>query len=295
LQPKVKDGRVVFKIQARLYFKDELVYERTDAPAFAVGQDQAEALARRPFVYEDRFPVAPGDYRLEVSAVNNASGRNYDAARQVSASELGRGLYASDLLIAGRSQPDPRDRPFRFGGTRFEPLAGGLTQSSQPLAVLFQVKGAGATPRSLAAEYVIGSVSGKFRKTFEGEVDLTRPDEAGFVWAARTLNLDELPPGAYMLALRLRNPQTGEVIGRSARFQVAGQERERPIVVARPLAAGTQAAAAMHYERALCWLAQQRPEEALREAEASWRLSQTSAARQLLDRLNARAHGVARN
>ena len=51
-----------------------------------------------------------------------------------------------------------------------------------------------------------------------------RTDAAGFVLRAKALGIDDLPPGAYMLALRLVNPQTGEVIGRSARFQVAGRE-----------------------------------------------------------------------
>jgi hypothetical protein len=287
LRPKIKDGRVSFQIRAQLYSKDQLVYERTDSPGFAVPEGQQENLGKRPFVYEERFPVAPGDYRLAVTA-DSALGQRYDAERLISVGDARKQVFVGELLLAGRFAPDPRERPFQFGGTRFEPLMGGLARASGPLCVVFQVKALPDAPPELTAEYVVGSITGKFRKTFEDKVDLAKSGPAGVALVAKTLAIDELAPGSYMLALRLRNARTGEVIGRSARFQVTAQEQERPVVVARPPQAGSQALAAVHYERALCWLSQQRPEEAIREAEASWRLSQTPAARQLLEGLASR-------
>jgi GWxTD domain-containing protein len=295
LQPKAKQGRVEFQILSQLYSKDELVYERTDTPAFGVPESQQEAVSKRPFVYEERFPVEPGEYKLLVKAVNTAAGRSYEAARPVVVEPPAARVLAGEILLADRSERDSRERPFQFGGTWFEPLTGGMVPASRPLTLLYQVKGIGNPPPALTAEYVIGSVAGKLRKSFEDKLELAGADSSGTVLVSKTLSLDELAPGAYIVALRLRNPQTGEVVGRSARFQVTNQEAERPIVVARPVLSGAQAAAAVHYERALCWLAQQRPEEAAREAEASWRLSQTSAARQLLDRLSPRAQSVPKN
>jgi GWxTD domain-containing protein len=288
LRPKIKDGRVGYQIRAQLYSKDQLVYERTDSPSFAVPEAQRENLAKRPFVYEERFPVSPGEYRLVVTA-ESALGQRYDAERSISAGDFHKQVYVGELLLAGRFAPDPRERPFQFGGTRFEPLIGGLARASEPLCVVFQVKGLPDASPELTAEYVVGSITGKVRKTFEDKVDLAKSGPAGVSLVAKTLEINELAPGSYMLALRLRNARTGEVIGRSARFQVTAQEEERPVVVARPSQPGSQALAAVHYERALCWLSQLRPEEALREAEASWRLSQTPAARQLLEELASRA------
>ena len=84
LQPKIRDGRVEFQIRARLFSRGQLVYERTDAPSFGVAEAQWEAVNKRPFVYEDRFPVEPGDYQLDVTALNKASGRSYEASRSFS-------------------------------------------------------------------------------------------------------------------------------------------------------------------------------------------------------------------
>ena len=169
------------------------------------------------------------------------------------------------------------------------PLTAGHTLSSRPLHVFYQVKASDGSAAELAAQYVIGSVAGKFRKTVDDRLDLTQSDSAGVVSTAKSLPIDDLAPGAYQLALRLRNPKTGEVTGRSAGFVVVNQEEEQPILVSRPAATGPQSAAAAHYERALCWLAQERPAEALREAEASGRLMQTPAARELVEQLRARA------
>ena len=288
LRPKIKDGRVSFQIRAQLFSKDQLVYERTDSPGFAVPEGQRETLTKRPFVYEERFPVSPGSYRLVVTA-DSAAGQHYEAERLVTVGDAGKQMFVGELLLAGRFAPDPRERPFQFGGTRFEPLMGGLARASEPLCVVFQVKGLPEAAPDLTAEYVVGSITGKFRKTFEDKVDIVKSGPAGVALVAKTLAIDELAPGSYMLALRLRNARSGEVIGRSARFQITAQEEERPVVVARPFQPGAQALAAVHYERALCWISQQRPEEARREAEASWRLSQIPAVRQLLDGLASRA------
>ena len=288
LQPKIRDGRMEFQIRSQLYSRDQLVYEHTDAPSFGVAEAQREGANKSPFVYEDRFPVSPGEYRLAVAAVNKATGRKYEASRPFTVAAPSSRTFVSDVLLAGRQEPDSRQRPFQFGGAKFAPLTSGRTLSSRPLYVLYQVKRDAGAPLVLAAEYVIGSVSGKYRKTFEDKVDLAQADATGVVWTAKSLAIDELSPGAYQLALRLRNPRTGEVTGRAAGFLVVSQEEDRPILVARPALAGSQGAAAAHYERALCWLAQEQPREALREAEASWRLIQTPAARQLLEQLRAR-------
>lgn len=285
LRPKIKDGRISFQVQARLYTRDQLVYERNDSPSFAVPADQQESVTKRPFVYEERFPVSPGEYRLVVTAESGA-GQRYEAERAFSVGSAHDSKpFVGELLLASRFAADSRARPFQFNGMRFEPLMGGMARASEPLCVVFQVKGQADAGDGLIAEYVVGSITGKFRKTFEDKVDL---DTAGAALVAKTLAIGELPPGSYMLALRLRNPRSGQVVGRSARFQVTAQEEERPIVVARPVQSGPQALAAVHYERALCWLSQQRPEEALREAEASWRMSQTPAAKQLMEGLVSR-------
>jgi GWxTD domain-containing protein len=283
LQPKVKAGRVDFRIRAQLFSKGQLVYERTDAPGFTVPGGQEEALEKRPFAYEERFPVVPGEYRLYVSAENRVAGRSYESERTFQVGEPGKRTYLSELLLAAKRGPDSRQVPFEFAGLRFDLLAGGKVLRSQPLRVLYQIRPADNAGSEWNMEFIIGSVNNKQRKTFEEKVVLDRPDSGGASLVTTTLATEDLPLGSYILAMRLRNSGSGEVHGRSVQFQVISKEEDRPIVIARPVQTGAQAAAALHYEKSLCWLSQQRPQEALREAKASWRLSQTEAARQLME------------
>jgi len=285
LQPKVKAGRVDFRIRARLFSKNQLVYERTDAPGFAVPEEQAAALAKRPFAYEERFPIVPGEYRLHVSAENRAAGRSYESERTIVIGEQGKRMYVSEILLASKRGPESRLVPFEFAGIRFDPLANSVLLRSRPLNVLYLVRPSGTAQSEWDAEFAIGSAVGKYRKTVKEKVKLGQADSDGVILVANTLSIEDLQPGTYILALRLQDPLTGEVQGRSVRFQVIGTEEEHPVVIAKPVQTGSQAMAATHYERALCWLSQKRTQEAFREAEASWRLSQTEAARQLMQGL----------
>ena len=199
LRPKIKDGRVSFQIRAQLYSKDQLVYERTDSPGFAVPEGQQENLGKRPFVYEERFPVAPGDYRLAVTA-DSALGQRYDAERLITVGDVRKQVFVGELLLAGRFAPDPRERPFQFGGTRFEPLMGGLARASGPLCVVFQVKALPDASPDLTAEYVVGSITGKFRKTFEDKVDIVKSGPAGC--RARSQDAGDRRVGSWLLHAR---------------------------------------------------------------------------------------------
>jgi GWxTD domain-containing protein len=295
LQPKVKDGRVDFRIRAQLFSKDQLIYERTDTPGFAVPAAQAEALGKRPFAYEERFPIVPGEYRLHVTAENRAAGRSYESERPVVVGGPGKRTYLSDLLLASKRGSELRQVPFEFAGSRFDPVANGAILRTHPLNVLYLIGPAGTAQSEWDAEYAIGSATGKFRKTIKEKIKLGQADSGGVVLVTNSLPTEDLQPGIYMLALRLQDPSTGDVHGRSIRFQIIGTEEERPIVIAKPVQTGSQALAATHYEKALCWLSQQRPEEALREAEASWRLSQSEAARQLMQELQNQLERVVKN
>jgi GWxTD domain-containing protein len=285
LQPKVNAGRVDFRVRAQLFSKDQLVYERTDAPGFTVSQNQGETLGKRPFAYEERFPVVPGEYRLRVSAENRVAARSYEAERTFVVGEPGKRTYVSELLLAAKRGPESRQLPFEFAGSRFDPLAGDTVLRSHPLNVLYQIRPAADKASEWKMEYIIGSISSRFQKTFEEKVNLGQADSSGVVLVTRTLPVEDLQPGSYILALRLHDSATGEIHGRSVRFQVISKEEERPVVIAKAAQNDSLATAATHYERALCWLSQQRPEEAFREAAASWRLSQTEAARQLMQGL----------
>jgi GWxTD domain-containing protein len=286
LQAKAKDGTVAYDLTARLYSHGQLVFERTDAPSFAAPAGRQEALKRRPFAYEDRMPVVAGDYRLVVTAKNRATGKQYEAAREISVPPAGELLALSEVLVVSGGESELRTRPFQFGGVKFFPAIGGRVHAPSGLRLLYQLTAGEPRPAALDIEYVVGMLATKFRKVYQDRLDLSRVDNSGALMTAKTLPIEELSPGAYQLALRIKEPQTGKLIARAASFTVVAAEQDpAPIVVSRGSTQTPQWMAVSQYERALCWLAQDRPLEAVASLEASWKLNQNPVTRGLLQRL----------
>jgi GWxTD domain-containing protein len=283
---KAPSGRMSYEVSSKLYANEQLVYERSDAPSF----DLPEAAKSRPFVYEDRMPVAPGKYRLEVVIKDNF-GRSFDGVRQVvvpTAAELG----ISEVIAVGKREPEQRKRPFQFGAVRFQPMSEPVTLASRGLNVLYQVRLPSERPQELSVEYVIADSFFKAKKTTVEKIDAARADANGTLFVARTLDLAEFGPGAYQLAVRFKDPVTGKIAASQCRFAVAAEDAAlAPIVVSPAPSEAPERQAAQHYERALAWLAQGDRTQAIACLQASWQLSKNQAVEGLLSQLNVRANG----
>lgn len=285
-QPKAKAGHVKYDVTTRLYSGDKLVVERTDSPQFPVPQSAEESLRKRPFIYEDRMPVVEGKFRLVVSIVNAAAGKTYETEREVLVPPGAGRTLMSDILIVSRFEPDKRLRPFEFAGVKFFPSPTPATTSSAGLRLFYQITIPEPRPQEVPVEYVVGNVVNKVRKTFEDKLDLRAVDGFGSLMTSKTLPLDELAPGAYQVVVRVKDPRTGRITAGSAPFTiVAGADDLKPIVVSQGRAETPQWAAATQYERALCWLSQGRPREAVMALEDSYRLSKNPAVEGLLEKL----------
>jgi hypothetical protein len=169
---------------------------------------------------------------------------------------------------------------------KFFPAIGGRVHASAGLRLLYQITVGEARPAALEVEYVAGTVATKFRKVYQDRLDLSRADASGALLIGKTLPIEELPPGSYRLALRIKEPKTGTWLASSASFTVVAAEPDpTPIVVSRGGTQTPQWMAVSQYERALCWLAQNRPLEAVANLEASWKLNQNPVTRGLLQHL----------
>lgn len=289
-QPKAAAGRAEFRIRARLFSGGRLVLEREAAPRFAVPAGSEESLKARPFVYEDRIPVVEGTYRLTVTAENVAANRTYEATRDITVARPTDRAAVSEVLVVSRYEPDARERPFQFGGIKFFPDPAGATMSGRGLRICYQVSVADPRPDQLDVEYVIGGGAARFRKTFEDKLDLRAADASGSLMVGKTLSTDELPPGVYQLAVRIKDSRTGRIAARSVGFTITDAAGEiQPVVVSEGQADTPPRLAAMHYERALCWLAQGRSQEAMSALEASWSITKNPAVQGLLQHLRAAA------
>ncbi|HWQ54397.1 MAG TPA: GWxTD domain-containing protein [Bryobacteraceae bacterium] len=289
-QPKAAGGRAEFRIRARLFAAGRLVLEREAAPRFSVPAGSEEALKARPFVYEDRIPVVEGTYRLTVTAENVAARRTYEATRDITVARPSDRAAVSEVLVVSRYEPDTRERPFHFGGIKFFPDPAGATMPGRGLRICYQVSVAEPRPDALDVEYVIGGGPARVRKTFEDKLSLRATDAFGSLMVGKTLSTDELQPGAYQLAVRVKDSRTGRIAARSVTFTVTDAAGEtQPVVVSEGQADTPPRLAAMHYERALCWLAQGRSQEAVAALEASWNITQNPAVQGLLQHLRAAA------
>ena len=285
-QPKAVNGRVDYRVAARLYANDKLVVERTDEPSFPAAAGSEESLRRRAFIYEDRMPVVEGRFRLTVSAWNKASNRTLEASADVLVPSLAGRTHIGDILVISRFEPDRRQRPFQFGGVKLYPSPNATTTSAAGLRICYQITLPEPRPDEVALEYVVGGVANKFRKTFQDKLDLKAADSYGSLITSKSLPLDEFPPGAYQVVVRAKDSRTGRITAASAPFTVvAGPDEPQPIVISQGRLDTPQWTAANEYERALCWLSQGRKKEAVTALEASWQLSRNPAVNHLLQEL----------
>lgn len=294
-KPKAAKGQLKYEITTRLSAGGRPVFERTDAPSAAVPAGSEDSLKTRPFVFEDRIPVAEGKFRLSVTARNVAADATYEASRDFTVESPTDRAELSDIVIVSRYEPDRRPRPFQFGGIKFFPDPTSSTSATRGLRICYQVAVRDAHTPALDVEYVIGNMGSQLRKTFEDKLDLRTADPFGTLITGKTLSTDELPPGNYQVVVRIKNPENGSISARSARFQIADNAGEiQPIVISQGHAETPQWLAANDYERALCWLSQGRSREAVRALEASLKNSQNPAVQGLLQHLYETTGGPSR-
>jgi hypothetical protein len=282
LQAKVTGGQMQYRVAARLYSGGRLVLERTDRPAFAVPEGAAD-LAKRPWIYEDRLPLSEGRFRLAVAVENAANGRLYEATKEFTVERPADRPVLSELLIARKREPETRERAFHFSGVKFSPSPQGQVIAAPGLLLCYQVAVPEPRPAALEVEYILGNVATRFRRTLEDKLDLRLADPAGTLLTAKTLPIADVPPGKYQLVVQVRDPRSGKTAARSAPVTVVAEESEAPPIVIAPARPASQEwQAAVKYERALCLLSQDRPQEAIGSLEASRSLSPNPAVEGLL-------------
>lgn len=287
---QVVDGKVSYQIRAQLYSHGQLVYERDDSPEFSAPAGAVEQLNRRPFRYEGRLPVTEGAYRLVVTIRHPGTGAVYETYTDINVERPADRTALSEILIVEKFEPDQRRRPFQFAGMKIQASPSRQVFSSRGLRVCYQIRLPEPKPAKLKAEYIIANPSTRFRKSFEEDLDLKNADANGALLTSKTLAIEELTPGTYQLALRITDPSTGRISARSAAFSVvASTDDLQPVIVSQSISESSEALAANHYQRALCFLSQGKKSEAVQALEAAWSLTRNPVVRGALDHLNSLA------
>jgi GWxTD domain-containing protein len=281
-------GTAKLNVHSRLFFQGRLVFERTDTPSFPVPAASATQLSQRPFLFEDKIPVELGHYQMSVEVTNAENGFSYQTSKDIEVAKPGDRAEIGDVLVVDRHQPERRLRPFTFAGVSFVPAVDSYAMSSHGLSILYQIQLPANKPESLTVHYTVGSVSLNLKKSFEDKLDPSKADASGALLTAKTLPIEELGPGQYRLSIQVEDSGTKQISAKAVPFTVVAEvPKQQPVVIARGQNDSPQDQAIVHYERALCLLAQDRPSDAIQDLRASWQLNQNPMVKSLIDQLSA--------
>ncbi len=293
-QPKWITGQAKLHVVSRLFSHGQLVMEQSDDPAFTVPEANAEQIRKRPLSYEDLLPVEAGQYQLAVAITNEQSGTVYEASRDFTVKPTEDRTGISDVLVIAKHAPDPRRRAFTFGGVQFQPSAQNYVKASEGLSLLYQIQLPAERPTALEVHYAVGQVASTVKKTFDEKLNMAQADQAGSLLTAKTLPIQELAPGQYRLSIRVEDPNSKKISAAAIPFVVASESLGLPpVVIARGINMTPQGQAAVHYERALCLLSQNRASEAVEALKESWELSRNAQVKTLLEHLSSSSTAVA--
>ncbi|HEY0760551.1 MAG TPA: GWxTD domain-containing protein [Acidisarcina sp.] len=191
-----------------------LAYEQESAMQGTLTDAQAETARNRRFGAEERLPIVPGTYNLEVALRNNLTAEVQLFRGAVTVPEVAPGhLSISALEYYGRSSPvrDPSGMlPFTVSGLRFAPrsIQAAWIHGGDKLPLVFQLQlppaSAGvAQPSSLHVHYVVGVVTSATETPlqFDEDVSTQNADAAGNILTGHTLDTAGLTLGNYRVVV----------------------------------------------------------------------------------------------
>ena len=193
------------------------VYEQQNNLDGTLSAPQATVARTRDFGAEDRLPILPGTYQLEIGLRNNLTAEStlYHFPVTIPAPDAAANAFAISALEAySRASPTPDPThalPFSVAGLRFAPRSVGVAtiHTGDRLPIVFQLHlptptPAAPRPATVQVHYVFGSISGN--GALPTEVDETvstdSADPAGNIVNGHTLDTFELAPGFYRVVVR---------------------------------------------------------------------------------------------
>ena len=214
---KRQDGKDGYSLQLRTSLSTangKLIYEQNNTVEGVLTGPQINAARTRDFAVEDRLPVLPGDYRVEISVRNNLTGlaslfNDRVVVPAIGPQELG---VSALLTYAGPAVRDSSSAlPFSLSGIRFPPRGISTTtiHVGDRLPLVFQLHlptMATGIPRpaTVHLHYLFGSLAGSGGSPTELDEDVKTDsaDADGNIVTGRTLDTFDLPAGTYRVVVR---------------------------------------------------------------------------------------------
>ncbi len=208
---KGNDGNFILDVAYRLLTgSGNLIVEDEVERSFPAYQSSS---AFRPFTLAERLPIVPGSYRLELQVVNRAAGRIYRGQRDFEVPKPG-GLSLMGPLVANsvdRVAAPSSITPFQYFGVQFHVPAKGQFSLNQPLRVLYQLR-APSPVRDYDVDYVLVNLHSRDSRRQMTDRIAQAEFNNQMLLKSKTIPIDGLMAGDYMLAINVRNAGTPQVL-----------------------------------------------------------------------------------
>ncbi len=275
------EGRTFYNVDvtAHVFGPDnKLIYQQHKTANSYLNSADLERLKHSAFGYEGWLPLAPGKYRVEFLLTNKLNKTAYRAERDITIPAAPQnGLRMSDVVAFSAAENVGEGRnflPFTLGGVKFTPLAGdALTFApGQSVSIFYQLwappnESSAAAGQNVSVDYAYGrpGAAGDTKDLHE-QVDRRQFDPYGSMLTGKKIALaPEAGAGNYRLMISATDPADHQKVYSSLNFRVySGPGAAPPYDVVDPDLADDVARGVPDFNRALCALAQNDKDSALR-------------------------------
>jgi GWxTD domain-containing protein len=224
------------------------------------------------FGYEGVLPLPPGKYKLQFQLTDEVKHTTFPAEREVIIpARPPDGMRITEVVpfseAATTSSPS---LPFTAAGVRFTPSSPDLSLvAGQDLQFFYQMRAAPSNSTSpptddLQVEYAYGRMGMHDTKTITDTVARNQFDANGSMINGKKINTGDLGPGPYRMAITVTDPTTHARAVASFQFHVGESNASPPIWdVSDPMAAEDVQKGRRDYQRALAYVMQGQPQNAV--------------------------------
>ena len=266
------DGQLRYSIQVRVqvFGQDKLIFTQDKSLTDGFDKRRYNEIKDKSLSYESWLPLPPGKYRLAFQFTDWNKNTSYRAERDVvipspAADKL---VVPGILPFSTAEQVDPGTAevtPFTLAGVKFVPLrtTGLALNPDVNLQVAYQIWGQGKDPRTYAGqklhlEYSVGQPAAPgSSKTVQDDAEMSQFDLGGSLVSGKKLDLQNRPPGNYMLTVTAKDPSSAASGFATMNFKVfEGPSNPEPWEVVEPSIRTDADNGIFDQERGLCYLAQ---------------------------------------
>ncbi len=258
----------------------KLIFTQEHKLSQNIDDKQLAKVQSRVFGYEGLLPLPPGKYKVEFQLTDEIKQTSYSVEREVAIPHRPTdGLKITEVVpfteaIAGQ----PQFLPFSAAGVRFTPAMDRLMLvPGQDLEFFYQIWAPRKEPNitvdgNLQVEYAYGRMGMRDTQTLKEDLAQNQFDTNGTLINGKKILTKDLAPGEYRMEVTVVDPATHKRSFASFQFQI-NDSQAPPLAwdVTDPQAAGDVSKGRREYERALCYIAQNDPEEAAVYLQAAYK------------------------